>query len=186
MGDDRTWKEPSVRRHLQVIVVLIAALPWWPAHTAEPLGRLFFTPAQRNALDAGKHVRTSQISPASAVRVPREVTLNGVVTRSDGESTVWVNGRALDKRPASGVSATASGSDPAAARVKLGGASNTVKMRVGQRLQRSTGKIAEPYESIVGRIEVGTPVVGQETERTTRKKPTKSNSGTKPEQVSDH
>ena len=82
-----------MRRHLQVLVVLIAALPWWPAHTAEPLGRLFFTPAQRKALDAGKQVRTSQSSAASAVRVPREITLNGVVTRSDGESTVWVNGR---------------------------------------------------------------------------------------------
>ncbi|MEO8009524.1 MAG: hypothetical protein ABI728_13535 [Betaproteobacteria bacterium] len=133
-----------MRRYLRVFAVLIAALPWWPAHTAEPLGRLFFTPAQRNALDAGKHVRTSQISPASAVRVPQEVTLNGVVTRSDGESTVWVNGRPLDQRPDSGVNATASGSDPAAARVKVRGASNTVRMRVGQRLRPSTGKMPSP------------------------------------------
>ena len=175
-----------MRRYLRVLVALIAALPWWPAHTAEPLGRLFFTQAQRNALDAGKHVRTSQISPASAVRVPQEVKLNGVVTRSDGESTVWVNGRALDKRPDSGVNATASGSDPATARLKLGAARNPVRLRVGQRLDRGTGKIAEPYESIVGRIEVATPVVGKETERTTRKQQTKSISGTRPEQVSDH
>ncbi len=185
MGDDRSWKGQPLRPHLRVLVALIAALPWWPAHTAEPLGRLFFTPAQRNALDAGKHVRASQISPASAVRVPQEVKLNGVVTRSDGESTVWVNGRPLDKRPDSGVNATASGSDPATARLKLGAARDPVRLRVGQRLERGTGKIAEPYESIVEQTDVVTPVAGQETKRTTRNQQTNSSSGTKPEQVSD-
>jgi hypothetical protein len=112
---------------------------------AEPLGRLFFTPAQRGALDAGKQTRVK--GPARVAQGPREVTLNGVVTRSDGESTVWLNGRPLDKRPASAISATVSRSDPAAARVKLDDTRSAVRMRVGQRLDGSTGKIAEPYQA---------------------------------------
>ena len=142
---------------LTATALLMLALLAPSLHAAEPLGRLFFTPAQRNTLDAGKQLdRPKKAGPS--VRGPRSVTLNGIVTRSDGESTVWVNGRVLDKRPASGVSATASGSDPATARLKLRGARDTVRMRVGQRLARSTGKIAEPYESIVGRREGATPV----------------------------
>ncbi|HEV8646526.1 MAG TPA: hypothetical protein VGR01_13270 [Burkholderiales bacterium] len=136
-------------KHITLLLLLSGLSCSSAVFAAEPLGRLFFSPAQRNALDAGKKITAPRAARAPAApRGPREVTLNGVVTRSDGESTVWVNGRALDERPASGVSASASGSDPAAARLKLGGARDTVQMRVGQRLERSTGKIAEPYESV--------------------------------------
>lgn len=150
-----------MKRKLQLLVVLVAALSWWTAHAAEPLGRLFFTPTQRSALDAGKQVRTQRSSRAPAVRGPREVTLNGIVTRSDGESTVWVNGRALDARPASGLNATSSRSDPAAARVTVSGARNAVRMRVGQRLEPGTGKIAEPYQAVTSRLDA-TPIAKRE------------------------
>ena len=110
----------------------------------EPFGRLFFTPAQRNALDAGKQVRTRKAPSTPAMRGPREVTLNGVVTRSDGESTVWINGMALDKRN-SGVSVRTTVSDPAAAEVRQTGARGSVRMRVGQRLESSSGRVSEPY-----------------------------------------
>lgn len=110
----------------------------------EPFGRLFFTPAQRNALDAGKQVRTRKAPSTPAMRGPREVTLNGVVTRSDGESTVWVNGTTLDKRN-SGVSARAISTDPAAAELRVTGARNSVRMRVGQHLDTSNGSVGERY-----------------------------------------
>lgn len=153
---------------------------------AEPLGRLFFTPAQRAALEAGKKISAPRAARAPAApRGPREVTLNGVVTRSDGESTVWVNGRALDERPASGISATASSSDPAAARVKLGGARNTVQMRVGQRLERSSGKITEPYEMASRPTEAATPLA-KKRKSATRNKPMPPDSETPSGPSSDH
>jgi hypothetical protein len=113
-------------------------------HAAEPLGRLFFTPAQRNALDAGKQLdRPKQAGPA--VRGPRSVTVNGIVTRSDGESTVWVNGApaGASGRGAAPVVATPSGT--ASARVRV--LDSNARLRVGQTLDRRTGKISEAYEN---------------------------------------
>jgi hypothetical protein len=108
------------------------------------LGRLFFTPAQRNTLDAGKQLdRPKQAGPA--VRGPRAVTVNGIVTRSDGESTVWVNGApaGTSGRGAAPITATPSGS--ASARVRV--LDSNARLRVGQTLDRRTGKVSESYEN---------------------------------------
>jgi hypothetical protein len=118
-------------------------LPWGISNSAEPLGRLFFTPEQRNALDAGKQVS----KPRAATAAPRALKLNGVVTRSDNETTVWVNGRTVGNNGTSAAGVAASAADPAAARVKLRGMGTQVKLRVGQSLDRSTGKVTEAYES---------------------------------------
>ncbi len=125
-------------------------LPWGIANSAEPLGRLFFTPAQRNALDAGKQVSKPRAATA-APRAQRALKLNGVVTRSDNGTTVWVNGRTVSSSGTSAPVVAASASDPAAAHVKLRGTGTQVKLRVGQSLDRSTGKVTEPYESAAGR-----------------------------------
>jgi len=170
---------------LSVAALVAGSIITAPGVEAEPPGRLFFTPTERKALDAGKQSRTPRSSQAPAVRGPREVTLDGIVTRSDGEATVWVNGRVLDERPVSGVSATPSGSDPAAARVTVGGVRSTVGMRVGQRFERSTGKIAEPYEAIAGRTLVTTPV-GKERGPAAREERAPSNLKTIPKQASDN
>jgi len=125
-------------------------LPWGIANSAEPLGRLFFTPAQRDALDAGKQVS----KPRAATAAPREqraLKLNGVVTRSDNETTVWVNGRTVSNNGTSAPGVAASAADPAVAHVKLRGTGTQVKLRVGQSLDRSTGKVREAYESAAGR-----------------------------------
>jgi hypothetical protein len=166
-------------------IAMAAALPWWTAQAAEPMGRLFFTPPQRSALDAGKKIGVPRSARAPAApRGPREVTLNGVVTRSDGESTVWVNGRALDSKPLSGVSVSASGSDPAAARVKLRGKRGTVELRVGQRLERTTSTIAEPYEAVAVSRESPTPIANDKGTATSKEQ-APSNSETPADQSSD-
>ena len=139
---DRTRKGKNVKRGFHILVVMTAMLPWCASNSAEPLGRLFFTPAQRNTLDAGKQLaKPLQAAPNG----PRAATLNGVVTRSDGESTVWVNGHSV--RRSGSPNASASHSDPTAARVELQGAGGWVNLKVGQRFDRSTGKVAESYES---------------------------------------
>lgn len=75
--------------------LLLLALPQI-AQAAEPVpvGRIFFTPVQRAQLDL---LRT-QKAVASKVRdepVPENVTYNGIVRRSDGKTTVWVNNEAM-------------------------------------------------------------------------------------------
>ena len=121
-------------------------LPWCATHSAEPWGRLFFTPSQRAALDAGKQVSKPSTVRAAAPRAPRAVMLNGVVTRSDGESAVWINGHEAGGKIVSGVSASTFASDPTSAQLRVGGGQKSVRMRVGQQLDPISGKVLEPYE----------------------------------------
>ena len=115
------------------------------ALAAEPLGRLFFTPAQRSALDAGKIIGEPRAGQAP-VRAsgPRELRLDGVVTRSDGEFTVWVNGQASDQVPPPRIGVAVK-SEPAAARIKLQGKPGTRTIQVGQSLDTRTGVVREGY-----------------------------------------
>lgn len=64
------------------------------AASAEELGRLFFTPGQREALDARRKARVPD-KPAAAVVASPTTRLDGYVKRSDGRSTVFVNGQPL-------------------------------------------------------------------------------------------
>lgn len=150
MVDDRPGKQQTVMRKLSGITLIAGVLTCAGALAAEPLGRLFFTPAQRNALDAGKTVgepRTAR-TPVQASG-PRELRLDGVVTRSDGESTVWVNGQASDLAPPPRIG-VAIKSDPAAARIKVQGKPGTRTIRVGQSLDTRTGDVREGYAQDLG------------------------------------
>jgi hypothetical protein len=124
--------------------VLVAVILAWAngLHAAEPLGRLFFTPGQRATLDAGKELDKPKLT-GPAVRGPRTVTVNGVVTRSDGESTVWVNGSPASNRGPAPISATPAGAT--AARIQV--LDSKARLRVGQTLDRRTGKVSESYEN---------------------------------------
>lgn len=61
---------------------------------AEDLGRLFFTPEQRAALDARRKARVPDRPSVSNVVSPT-TRLDGYVKRSGGRSTVFVNGDAV-------------------------------------------------------------------------------------------
>jgi len=113
------------------------------ALAAEPVGRLFFTPAQRHALDAGK--RIGETAPrAPEPRGPQEVRLDGVVTRSDGESTVWVNGHPSDLSPLPNIGVSV-GTDPASAQIRVPGIPGGRRISVGQSLDTRSGVVREAY-----------------------------------------
>lgn len=63
-----------------------------PASGYAELGRLFYTPEQRAGLEKARLQNRTQTSPAIAI-APRPLTYDGVVLRSDGRSTRWVNGK---------------------------------------------------------------------------------------------
>lgn len=128
------------RASISALVLLLMACGT-PLHAAEPLGRLFFTPAQRASLDAGKKEKTIQGAPVR--RGPAIVKLDGVVVRSDGETTIWVNGKSTNRGRTGAVRATPA-ADPASARVKVPGASPR-KLRVGQQLDTRTGSVRESF-----------------------------------------
>lgn len=78
---------------LALLLALTAGAPVHAedARTADP-GRLFFTPAQRAQLETA---RARRVGPGrdTAAEAPPPVRYDGLVMRSDGKTTRWVNGR---------------------------------------------------------------------------------------------
>lgn len=68
-----------------VLALLFSSLP---AQAASQLDRLFFTEAERRALDgARERAGKTDVGDYAAP------SINGMVRRSDGKNTIWVNGR---------------------------------------------------------------------------------------------
>jgi hypothetical protein len=125
-----------------------------PAFAEEPpLGRLFFTPEQRAALDNARRNRIRAEALAAAAdtkpKVPlaKSVTINGVVSRSDGESTVWVNGRPTDGQTADGMRVVISPGTDSSVVVREPEKGRSVRLKVGQRADMVTGRVQESYEA---------------------------------------
>ena len=123
-------------------------------HAQQALGRLFFTPEERVRLDASRKealanaARPKAETPAAAPRpapVARVLTLNGIVQRSDGESTVWVNGKPVSQR--GGGPAVAPGSVGAdTAGLVLPESGRRVRLKVGQSVEANSAVIEEGYK----------------------------------------
>lgn len=90
------WGARIVQRTL-VTLCLPLTLCAAEASPAE-LGRLFYTPAQRAQLEAARpHSVTQGTRPSQAPspdNAPAPLRFDGVMTRSDGTSTRWVDGKA--------------------------------------------------------------------------------------------
>jgi hypothetical protein len=102
---------------------------------ADELGRLFFTPQQRQELDRR---RASNVQEKEEVVVESSVTVNGHVVRSSGKTTTWVNGVPQYD--------TYSGRDPARVHLQDG----TVK--IGQTLDRGRGEVKDGLEGGTVRV----------------------------------
>ena len=110
------------------------------APAAESLGRLFFTPQQRQDLDRRRQANVQE----SAATVNSSLTANGQVSRSRGKNTVWINGvpQESTRRPG----------DPARVTLPAGEGDNSssVTIKIGQTLDKVRGKVKDPIED--GRI----------------------------------
>lgn len=121
------------------IFLLLAACLISVAASADPSGRLFFTPRERAALD-----RARQQAAAGAVERPAasSLTLNGIVKRSDGRNTLWLNDRPLaSDHPKSEVEGTKIMG--LGCTLKLPDSSRAVRLRVGQRFDAGSGTVEE-------------------------------------------
>ena len=144
----RTSRRPQAAR-LLCALLLAAALPVPVA--AQELGRLFFTPERREALD-----RQRQFNLPERREIPEDptLTIDGVVTRSSGKRTVWINGVAQDDAHAdSGVAVTPGRANPGKVVVRPEGGP-AARASVGDTVNRSTGETTELLQG--GRIDVRT------------------------------
>lgn len=109
------------------------------------LGRLFFTPQERAALEALR--QRSGVPGEGAEATGGVLTLNGFVQRSSGKTTAWINGipRYESEKP-QGVEVLGAAAEAGRVPIRLPGSARTVRLKVGQTLDTGTGKIKEGYQ----------------------------------------
>jgi hypothetical protein len=126
---------PVLFRSLIALLLTIALTP--TASAEEALGRLFFTPERRQALD---RQRQSNIHDSKQVIEDPTLTINGMVTRSSGKRTSWINGAAQNENEMSGGTVIIpSRKDHGKVEVQ-GGDLPTSNARVGETVNRNTGE----------------------------------------------
>lgn len=130
-------------------VILLLLLPQLAGAADAPLGRLFFTPDQRAQLDM---LRTKKVV-ASQTRdepAPEFVTYNGIIRRSDGKTTVWVNNQALseaDLRDKPAIAGRVSRDGRIVLQANQPQAAGKTQLKVGQSAELVSGQVAESYNS---------------------------------------
>lgn len=105
--------------------------------TSGQLGRLFFTPERRQNLD-----RQRQFNIQEQQEIPEDtaLTINGVVTRSSGKRTVWINGVTQNENDLPGsVSVTPNRRDPGKV-IFRASESPVANAKVGDTINRDTGE----------------------------------------------
>lgn len=116
------------RRTLPFLLLILSSLP---AAQAGELGRLFYTPQQRQQLEY------AETSSGDGQNEPRNyIIVNGVVQKKGGNRTVWINGTA---QPAE----RGNDKNPTVEPVIVPGKSQPIHLKVGQRLQLNAPPASE-------------------------------------------
>lgn len=117
------------------------------------LGRLFYTPSQRATLDEMRRRPQATITleqKASLPPAPEYVTLNGIVRRSDGTTTVWLNDKQVRGRESEEglqISPARRESIPNRVTIVVPQTGNAVDLKVGQQLEVNSGEVKERYRA---------------------------------------
>jgi len=131
---------PSAKQLLALAGALLVAVPTRPLQ-AQEMGRLFFTPQQREAFDARRKARVPD-RPAEALVESPTARLDGRVERSGGRSTVWVNGTAVPEgTETNGVRVVPRKNSPGTASIAIGEDQRKVDLKVGETVDRGTGEV---------------------------------------------
>ena len=105
---------------------------------AEPLGRLFFSADERAMLDQQRQ-KNGGFSTST-----ERITLNGIVRRSSGKTTAWINQLPQHENETPQGVAVNPTSKPSA--VLLLPSGKKVNLKAGQTFDAAKGKVREGYE----------------------------------------
>ena len=121
---------------------------------AQELGRLFFTPEQRAALDARRKARVPDKPAATPVTESPITRVNGAVQRSGGKSTVWVNGEMIPEgAQADGARVAPRSPKPGSVSIPAGEGPQRYDLQVGESLDRGSGEVKDVLGE--GEIKIG-------------------------------
>lgn len=138
------------------IAAVLMMLP--PIAGAQRLGRLFSTPDERALLDELRREQQIVEPEPQAEEVfsdtpsVEHVTINGIVLRSDGADSAWINGRQVDAgaRTRDGVRVDTSATRGGRVRITLPSGAETVDLKPGQKIDVESGVVVEAYERSSG------------------------------------
>ena len=130
-------RSPGSTARWLLAAALVAAAGLAPARPAagDELGRLFFTPQQRQDLDRR---RERNVQEQEVVVIESSVTVNGHVAQSSGKTTTWVNG--VPQYDAY------SGRDPSRVHLQDG------TLKIGQTLDRTRGEVKDSLQGGTVRV----------------------------------
>ncbi len=149
------------RKLLHLMALGLAAalvLPLNVAH-AQRLDRLFSTSDERALLDELRRERQIVAPDQQAVVeiVPdtpsvEQVTINGVVLRSGGVNSAWINGRQVDAgaRTREGVRVDTSATRGGSVKITLPSGAESINLKPGQKIDVDSGVVVEAYERATG------------------------------------
>lgn len=121
---------------LRHAVPLCLALAAGAVAAAEPLGRLFFTPEQRATLES------LRLAPATAATAATgRIKVDGIIQRSGGPATVWINGVPQTAAPGS-VAPTGRAGAPTV-EVTVPAKDERVRLKVGQSIELAVPEAPE-------------------------------------------
>jgi len=120
------------------------------AHSAPPLGRLFFTPVERAQLDIARSQKkapapTTVAEPVQAPPpAPQIVSYGGIVRRSDGKSMLWINNRLVEEKEAlAGLNLKGRVRPDGSVTLQVPESGSSIDVKVGQSVELHSGKLAE-------------------------------------------
>jgi hypothetical protein len=138
----------------RLLLLVAASIALVPAARAQELGRLFFTPDQRAALDARRKAR---VPDRAAAAVSPTTRLDGYVQRSGGPSTVWVNGEGQLETSPDAPRIGATRRDDGRVSVPVGEGGSRVGMKPGETLDRGSGEVRDLIGDGEIRVRRGAP-----------------------------
>lgn len=136
-----------MRKLITLLISLYCILPAnsFAAYFEEgALGRLFTTPQQRHRIDLFRKGKTVGITHDQTS--PSDVKIQGMVIRSDGKNTVWVNGKStLESSRVGGVNVRLNSLNHKTDSVTVVVNKKTVRLKPGQVWSEDSGKVTDSY-----------------------------------------
>ena len=105
------------------------------------IGRLFFSPDERAMFD-----RLRQKRGGSTVSATEQITLNGIVRRSSGKTTAWINQLPQHENETPQGIAVRQGQASKPSALLLLPSGRQVNLKAGQTFDATKGKVREGYE----------------------------------------